>query len=468
MEIMYVKKVVSIGPSSGNFEIVKAMAEIGVDGFRINFAHGSPEEWRKYVEMIRKAESELGKPLALIGDMPGTSIRIGELKEPIVVKKGDTLKFVLGLSAEEAKVVPVPIRKFFEIIDVGDTLVMDDGKTRLQVVDRGSSYIEALALNDAVIKSRKTITISGKELDLPILSERDKSYLKFAVENDFDYIGLSYVRTPEDVEMVKEVLKRMGKDIGIISKIETRSAVKNLKGIIDVSDVVLVARGDLGMNFGLEEIHSLQKYIVEKCLEMRTPVIVATQLLESMIENPIPTRAEVVDITVAVEMGVDALMLAGETSIGKYPLEAVQWLKKISDRAEANLDKFIDKVIAKARDKLEDIREKFAKGVLELAEDLGGKLLVFSMHGNTARRISSLKPRIPVYVASPDIRVLRRLSILWGLSTIHVEAKDYEEGLRKTLEKAVSLNLLSYGELAILTYGLREPKQRIEILRVES
>jgi len=465
---MYVKKIVSIGPTSGKYEIIKAMAEVGVDGFRINFAHGTFDEWKQYVEFVRKAESELGKPLAMIGDIPGPSIRIGEVKEPIAVKKGDTIRFIFGSSVEGVKAVPVPIKKFFDVIDVGDAIVMDDGKTRLQVVDRGSGYIDTLALNDAVIKSRKTITIAGKELDLPILSERDKSYLKFAVENDLDYIGLSYVRTPEDVESVKELLKRFGRDLGIIAKIETRSAVKNLRSIVDVSDVILVARGDLGMNFGLEEIHSLQKQIVEKCLEMRTPVIVATQLLESMIENPIPTRAEVVDITVAVEMGVDALMLTGETSVGKYPLEAAQWLKRIADRAEANLDKFIDKIITKARDKLEDIREKFAKGVLELAEDLRGKLLVFSMHGNTAKRISSLKPRIPIYVASPNIGVLRKLSILWGLNTIHVEAKDYEEGLRKTLEQAVNLNLLSYGELAILTYGLREPRQHIEVLRIET
>ncbi|MEM4789358.1 MAG: pyruvate kinase, partial [Ignisphaera sp.] len=384
---MYIKKIVSLGPSSAKYEVVKAMAETGVDGFRINFAHGTPEEWKQYVEYIRRAEAELGKPLAIIGDISGPSIRIGEVKEVITVKKGDVVRFVFGaVSNGNSKSVPVPVKKFFEIIDVGDTIVMDDGRSRLQVIDRGSGYIEAVALTDSTIKSRKTLTIFSKELDLPILSEKDKTCVKFAIENDFDYIGLSYVRNSEDVESVKEMLKRYGGcNLGIIAKIETKSALKNLNNIIDASDIVLVARGDLGMNFGLEEIHNLQKYIVDKCLERRTPVIIATQLLESMIENPVPTRAEVVDVTVAVEMGVDALMLTGETSVGRYPIEAVQWLKRIVDHAEANTGKFIDKIIAKTRDKLDDIRDKFAKGVLELSEDLGAKLLVFSMYGNTAR-----------------------------------------------------------------------------------
>uniref|UniRef100_A0A7C2VCW3 Pyruvate kinase n=1 Tax=Ignisphaera aggregans TaxID=334771 RepID=A0A7C2VCW3_9CREN len=467
---MFVKKIVSIGPASGKYEIVKAMAELGVNGFRINFAHGSPEEWRQYAEFVRRAESELGRPLALIGDVQGPSIRLGEIKNPVVVKKGEVIRFVYASSTNESspKGIPVPLRRFFEFIDVGDVIVMDDGKTRMQVIDRGPGYVEATALTDSIIKSRKTLTIAGKELDIPLLSEKDKACIKFAIENDFDYIGLSYVRAPEDVESVRELLKKYGGDsLGIITKIETRSALKNLGDIVEVSDVVLVARGDLGMNFGLEEIHTLQKQVVDACLEKRTPVIVATQLLESMVENPIPTRAEVVDVTVAIEMGVDALMLTGETSVGKYPVEAVQWLKRIADHAETRISTFMDRIVSKARDRLEGMRLRFAKGVIELAEDLGAKLLVFSMYGKTARRIASLKPRVPIYVASPNIRVLRKLSILWGLNLMLVDAKSYDEGMQKTLEKAMELGHVGYGELAVLTYGLREPRQRVEILRIE-
>lgn len=466
---MFVKKVVSLGPSSSDYGIVKAMVELGVTAFRINFAHGSIDEWKQRIELVRKAEAELEVPLAILGDIAGPSIRIGDIPAPIEVKSGATVRFVYCSRSEDGKYIPIPVKRFFEIAEVGDPIVMDDGKTRLRIIDKGTNYVEAIALTDSVIKSRKTLTIQGKEMDLPIISDRDLQNIKFAVENDVDYIGLSYVRSAEDIEYVKDLLRRLGRsDIGVIAKIETKSAIKNLSDIIEVSDAVLVARGDLGMNFGLEEIHSLQKFIVDKCLERRTPVIVATQLLESMIENPVPTRAEVVDVSVAIEMGVDALMLTGETSIGKHPLEAVRWLKRISDYIETHSARFIDRVIAKTRDKLDDIRTRYAKGVLELAEDLGAKLLVFSIHGNTARRIATLKPKVPVYVASPNISVLRKLSILWGLNLLQVEAKTYDEGLQKTLEKALEKHLIDYGDLVVMTYGLKEPKQFVEILRVEA
>ncbi|MEM0371471.1 MAG: pyruvate kinase [Ignisphaera sp.] len=466
---MFVKKIASLGPSSSSYEIIRSMVEFGIDGFRINFAHGDPNEWKMRIEYVRKAEAELGKPLPIIGDIQGPSIRIGEVSNPIVLKKGDTVRFILGSTTTNPNTVPIVAKKFFDIIEVGDIIIMDDGRTRLRVVDRGSNYVDVVALTESVIKSRKTLTIQAKEIDMPILSDRDLMCIKFAVENDVDYIGLSYVRKAEDVENVRDILKRYGRgDIGIIAKIETKSAVKNLDDIVEVSDAVLVARGDLGMNFGLEEIHHLQKLVVDKCLKKRTPVIVATQLLESMIENPVPTRAEVVDVSIAIEMGVDALMLTGETSAGKYPLEAVKWLKKIVDFVESHIHKSIDEVSSRARERLEDLRLRFTKGVLELAEDIDAKLFVFSMYGNTAKRISSLRPRVPIYVASPNIHVLRKLSILWGLNLLHVEAESYEEGMQKMLEKAIESGLVSYGELAVLTYGLREPKQRVEILRIGS
>jgi pyruvate kinase len=263
-------------------------------------------------------------------------------------------------------------------------------------------------------------------------------------------------------------LKRLGgEDVGIVAKIETRSSVKNLDEIAEKADALLVARGDLGVNFGLEEVHSLQVAIVEKALELRKPVIVATQLLESMVEKPVPTRAEVVDVSTAVELGVDALMLTGETSVGKHPLEAVSWLARIVGFVEkTTLKKRLSAISERARSGAGDLGLLFAKGVLELAEDLGAKLVVFSMHGNTARRLSSLRPSIPVYVGSPSIRVLRKISVLWGVQPIRVEAQSYEEGLQKAVEKAREMGYISYGDLVVATYGLREPRQKVEILRV--
>ncbi len=469
---MFVKIIASIGPSSGNIETIYNMVKEGVHGFRINFAHGDQNEWRRYVEAVREVETKLGRPIALIGDLEGPSLRLGKLSKPIVLQKGEHIKIVYGneVSDSNENIVPMPISKFFEYIDVGDILIMDDGRTRLRVVDKGADNIEAIALTESIITSRKAVTIYGKELDLPALSDKDIGNIKFAIENDFDYIGLSYVRSSEDIDLLRDILKRAGReDIGIISKIETKSAIRNLSSILEKSDIVLVARGDLGMNFGLEEIHYHQRYIIEKALENRKPVIVATQLLESMTEKPVPTRAEVVDVSVAVEMGVDALMLTGETAVGKFPVEAVSWLNRIVVFVERHImPKIIDKISNKAREHLSALQLKFAKGVLELAEDLNAKLFVFSMYGNTARRIATLKPKIPVYVASQDIKVLRKLSILWGLLPFHINANNYEEGLQNMLSKAIDLKLISYGDLVVLTYGLKEPRQKIEILRIMS
>lgn len=467
---MFVKIIASIGPSSGNEKTINDMIRMGVNGFRINFSHGSPEEWKKYVEYIRSGESRYGRFVALIGDLQGPSLRIGIIKTPINVKKNDIVRIFLGKESDGGTqlAISMPIPRFFEYVDVGDILVMDDGRTKLRVVDKGSDYVEALALTNSTITSRKTITIQGKDIDLPPISENDMPNIKFALENDFDYIGLSYVRTVEDIALLRDILKRAGNsDINIITKVETRSAINNLDALIRESDAILVARGDLGMNFGLEEIHILQKRIVDRCLEYRKPVIVATQLLESMTENPIPTRAEVVDVSIAVEAGIDALMLTGETSVGKNPLDAVLWLKKIIEFVERNaLSRNFDTIIAKARRNLDMIQLKFAKGVLELAEDINGKLIVFSMHGNTAKRISSLRPTIPVYVGSQNVKILRKLSILWGIHPSYIESQSYEEGLKEALAKAIEQGFVNYGDYVVLTYGLREPRQRVEIQRI--
>jgi pyruvate kinase len=467
---MFVKTIVSIGPSSGDEKIIDSMVKLGVNGFRINFSHGSQEEWKKYIEFIRNAEKKYGRIVALIGDLQGPSLRIGIIKTPIAVKKNDIIKIVLGRESDGGTnfVVPMPISKFFEFVDISDILVMDDGRTKLRIVDKGSDYVEVAALNDSIITSRKTIVIQGKEVDLPSISENDMANIKFALENSFDYIGLSYVRTSEDISLLRDILKRSGNnDIGIITKIETRSAINNLNELIRESDAILVARGDLGMNFGLEEIHILQKHIIDKCLEHRKPVIVATQLLESMTEKPIPTRAEVVDVSIAIESGVDALMLTGETSIGKNPIDAVSWLIKIINFVEKNaLIKNFDYIALKARRNLDHVQLKFVKGVLELAEDINGKLIVFSMHGNTAKRVSSLRPIVPVYVGSQNTKILRKLSILWGIHPIYIESQNYEEGLQKTLTKSIEQGFVNYGDYVVLTYGLREPKQKVEIQRI--
>jgi len=454
-----VKIIASLGPSSRSYEVIREMTFYGSSGFRINFTHGDKEFWTRLVSAVREVESALGKALTLITDLKGASIRLGKFPEPLTLKAGDTIKFSINKYSAQDKVVPLPNAKVFEGLDEGDTIVMDDGRVWLRVVRAGDSEVEAVALTDAVIKPEKGLVVKNKEFDIPSISEKDLKDLEFACSVNADYIGLSYVRSAHDIYALKDHLKRLKCGAKVIAKIETRSAVENLNSIVEASDAILVARGDLGMNFGLEEIPSLQTKIVATSVKKGKPVIIATQLLESMINNPIPTRAEVVDVHNAVREGVDALMLTGETAAGKYPVEAVKWLRKIALAAESGWELKIERVGG-------PIKRRYAKGVTELAEDLNAKLIIYSMKGNTVNFISSVRPKVPFYAGVPEIKVARSINILWGVVPVIVKANDYREGLGKTYEKLKEEGAIKFGDISVLTYGLRENEQLIKIMRL--
>jgi pyruvate kinase len=335
---------------------------------------------------------------------------------------------------------------------------MDDGRVRLRVIKVSGDGVEVAALTDAVIKSRKGVVVQNKEFDLPALTKKDLGDIRFACSVGADYIGLSYVRNADNVRVLKELLREMGCDAGVVAKIETRSAVKNVEDIARVADVILVARGDLGMNFGLEEIPRIQRRIVETSLRVGKPVVVATQLLESMVENPVPTRAEVVDTYVAVSEGVDALMLTGETAAGKYPVEAVKWLHRIVSKAEASEN------IRTYREG-GPLKRRYAKGVAELAEDLNAKIIIYSSTGVTARHLASIRPNVPFYVAVPNMKVARSINILWGVNPIITPTKNHEEGLEEAFRKLIRMDEISIGDLIVMTYGMKGEEQVIKVRR---
>jgi len=450
-----VKIIASLGPSSAEPTTIEALARAGASGFRINFSHGDRGFWDKLVEGVRVAERAVGKPITLIGDLRGASVRLGDLEKEVIVRKGDAVKF--SLRPEEGS-IPLPVREVFENVEVGDLIVMDDGRSMLRVIDVGGDWFLAVAVTDAVIRSRKGLVVRGKDLGLPTLSDYDIECLRYACSKGFDYIGLSYVRRRDDVEILKSVMKEIGCSAGLIAKIETAQAVERIDDIVRAADAVLVARGDLGMNLGLERVPEAQTRIVEAALRAGTPVIVATQLLESMLTSPVPTRAEVVDVTVAVREGVDALMLTGETAIGKYPVEAVKWLARIAKAAERG-------EIRRYRD-AGNLRRRFAKGIVELAEDLGSKLLIYSFSGRLAVNASILRPRTPFYVAVGEWGLARRLAILWGIRPVVVEAGTYEEGLERAYEALIASDELRLGDLVTMAYGISGDEQIIKLRRV--
>ncbi len=455
---MHVKVIASLGPSSRDYEIIKEMVQAGASGFRINFSHGDQDFWKELINKIRRVEEELNTVLTIITDLKGSSIRLGTFPQPIRVKAGETLKLSPDTFSPEDKVIPLPERRVIEKLEEGDLIVMDDGRVRMRVVEVSGGVVKVEALTDAIIKPEKGLAVKGKEFDLPSITEKDLHDLEFACSAGVDYIGLSYVRSAKDVLALRGHMKRLECDAGIIAKIETRSAVTKLEEIVGSSDITLVARGDLGMNYSLEEIPVLQSRIVKTALRAGKPVMIATQLLESMVENPIPTRAEVMDVFNAVREGVDALMLTGETAAGRYPVEAVKWLIKIACKAEEGWFPKVERLGG-------SLKKRYAEGVAELAEDLNAKLIIYSLNGNTAKYLSSVRPRTEVYVGVPTREVGRKVNILWGLQPIIISASNYNEGLENTYSELISRGVIGLGDISILTYGLREYEQVIKVRR---
>ncbi len=443
------KIAVTLGPASWNEKLVRGFIREGVDAFRFNFAHENYEVVKRVVRLIKDVGGKLHP--ALIGDLQGPVIRIGEI-EDIPVRKGDVLYLVNSEKGDrESKLVPIPSQEAYEMIDEGDVILLESGRIALSAEEVGYDRIRCRALMDGIIKAHKTFAIKGKEIPLPALTEKDLRDVKFGVENGFDLISLSFTRDSEDVKRLREALYDMkGDDVGIVAKIETRRGVENLSEITAEADAVLVARGDLAIYFNLEEIPLIQRRIVEVTRKRGKPTIVATQLLESMIESPIPTRSEVVDVMRAVMDGVDALLLTTETAMGKYPLETVIWLKRIIKVAEERVERGSEEI------RPENIYELLAKGVVTLSNSLKARIVAFTEYGNTARRLAKFRPQLLIHAYTGNPRVARQLRICWGVEP-HLVSLNKKDPmiLSKLSEAAVKDGILSYGDIAVFTAGMR-------------
>ncbi len=460
MPATHAKIIASLGPSARDPGLVERMASLGAAGFRVNFAHGDPGLWETLVRNVRAAEERLGRPLALIGDLVGPSIRLGVLHEPVRLRPGEKAEIVLAEEAPggEEKRIPLPVPRFFEAVEEGDILVMSDGRVRLRVLEVQGERIVVEALTPAEITSRKAVVVAGKDIGLPTLTPRDLEAVRFAVSHGFDYIALSYVRDAEDLAVLRRIIRDSGGDQAVAAKIESRSAVENLEAIVEEADLVVVARGDLGMNYGLEEIPALQDHIVRTARSHGKPVVVATQILESMIENPVPTRAEATDVYVAVSQGVDALMLTGETAVGRYPLEAVKWLRRIIARAE--------QAYRPSRPRPRDPLWAYATSIAETAEAVHAKaVLAYSIHGTLPPKLAASRPSARVVLGARSPGVARRAAVLWGLEPLLLEAKDYEEGLRLLEERLCSTGDLAIGDVVVEAYRAGE-EHRVTIKRL--
>ncbi|MEM1635661.1 MAG: pyruvate kinase [Thermosphaera sp.] len=447
-----VKLIATIGPSSGDYDTIRRMIREGVSGFRINYAHGSEEVWSNYVKMVRDASSELGEPVSIIGDLPGPQVRSGEFEE-FAVKKGETLRLVHEPPSLEKGLIPVAVRELFSTLEPGDIVLYGDGEVSFRVLSVEEDSSTVIVLNDGVVKPRKKIVVQGKEVGLPMLGDKDVRILDHAVSNRLTYLALSYVRTPRDVELVRSLLKPREHSPRIIAKIETRSAYLNLNGIIESSDAVLVARGDLGLHFPLEEVPFIQKNIVSASNSLGKPSIVATQVMESMLSNPRPSRSDVVDVYNSVYDMVDAIMLTNETAVGKYPVETVKWAKRIIETAISRQEK---PSVEKYRRVGNTLVEKYANGLLLLAESLNAKILVYTRGNTVPPLISKLRPLVPVYIGSSSKTIAEALAIYYGLNPVSLEEMggdaSYEKGVEALYVSLRRKGLISIGDIVVKAY----------------
>ncbi|MEM0365852.1 MAG: pyruvate kinase [Acidilobaceae archaeon] len=429
-----IKIIATIGPSSSDSSIIAGMARAGAEAFRINMSHGSRDDWDKMVSAVSEAEDTLGYNVGLIADLEGPRIRLGDFN-PIPLSPGDNVVF----SLDPLEGIPVPHKEFFEAISEGDQILIGDGKIILIVESIDGMKAKLKTIQGGLLEPRKGIVISGKEVEAPALSVKDKISLDYIASKPFSHVMVSYTRSAEQIELVKSILRDYDRrDIKVLAKIETPTGVRRAREISQAADGIVVARGDLGMHFSLEEIPLIQRDLVNTARTQYKPVILATEFLSSMIDKPVPTRSEIVDIYEAVRLSVDALLLTGETAIGKNPVRVVQWMYRVIVKAQQGLVPERPQAIVQIY--------RLARGLVELVENLNATLVVYSKSGRFAERLASFRPTRRFYVGVPEVRVARAVRILWGSESIVVGDTTYEDGLRRTSKILEDSGLISPGE----------------------
>lgn len=458
------KIVSTLGPASANEEMIRKLYRAGVTMFRINSSHETVEIHKNTLDIIRKIEKEEKAIIPVLLDLQGPKIRIGQLEKPIQVQAGEVLKFRHQTKFEN-DIIPVDYKGIASDVRPGEKILIDDGKIQLvvQKVEKDVVYAEVLTTGE--IKARKGLNIPGGTGSIDILTERDKMFVDFALNNDIDYLGLSFVRNKEDIINLRSILEKHNSRLRIISKIEKPQALENIDEIIEHSDGIMVARGDLGIEIKTEQLPIAQKTIIKKANIARKPVIVATQMLESMIENPIPTRAETSDVANAILDGADAVMLSGETAMGKYPVEAVSTMKKIAE--DINKCPFVKKnefpkpILTKSN----AIPMSIALSISDILKNLPRTkgIIALTATGYTPALISECRPSVPIYALCSDFKICRFMQLYNSVFSIIMKEKEINidketlltlnEFLKNSLKMKVDDNAIITGSIPHLMSG---------------
>jgi len=451
------KIVCTIGPASESLEMMKKLIEAGMNVARLNFSHGDFEEHGNRIKNIRQASKELGKTVAILLDTKGPEIRIGKLKEePIELVENEYLTLTTEEILGDKDRIHVTYKNLPNDVTVGSTILIDDGLIGLTVVDIQGTEIKCRIVNGGQIKGRKGVNVPGVKISLPGITDKDAADIVFGIEQGIDFIAASFVRKASDVLEIRELLeKHNASHIQIISKIENQEGVDNLDEILEVSDGLMVARGDLGVEIPAEEVPLVQKLMIEKCNLVGKPVITATQMLDSMQRNPRPTRAEASDVANAIFDGTDAIMLSGETAAGKYPVESVRTMARIAERTEAALNyREMFQRLSKAQEV--SVTEAISQSVAKSALDLHANAIITATEsGYTARMVSKYRPQAPIIAVTPNEDVMRRMCLTWGVLPVKGEhAPSTDIMFEMAVDSALKTKVVQPGDLVVITAGV--------------
>ena len=447
------KIVATLGPSSSSPDQIRALFEAGVDVFRLNFSHGTHDDHHARFTAIRRVETATGRPIGILADLQGPKLRLGTFAEgPIELAAGARFHLDLNRQAGNEQRAPLPHPEIFEALQPGTELLLDDGRVRLEVETCGSSFADTRCLVGGTLSDRKGVNVPNAVLPLSAITEKDRADLSVALEHGADWIAFSFVQRPDDVA---EGRKLVGGRAGIMVKLEKPSAIQHLHEIIELADGLMVARGDLGVEMPPEDVPSVQKQVVHACRVAGKPVVVATQMLESMVTAPTPTRAEASDVATAVYEGADAVMLSAETAAGRYPVESVAMMNRIACRVQE--DPLYYSMLEGTRIEHEHTpSDAISTAACQVANLVDAAAIVsYTTSGATALRAARERPEAPILVLTSNLGTARRLAVLWGAHCVHTsDVKSFSDMVQKAVRIAHRERIAEIGQRVVITAGV--------------
>jgi pyruvate kinase len=465
------KIICTIGPACDSEECIRDLMGLGMDVARLNFSHGTHPEHARRIKRLRRAARSLKRTICILQDLQGPKIRTGRLKngKPVLLEPGARLTITPREVAGTAELISTDFAGLAREVEPGARVLLSDGRIELKVVAIHGNDVECEILNGGLLAEQQGINLPGAALAIPALTEKDQQDLKFGLDHGVDAVALSFVRSADDIRMAMDVMREYGKAAPLVAKLEKPQAIEHLEEILEVSAGVMIARGDLGVELPPEQVPIIQKRVIQRAAAWRRPVITATQMLESMIQNPRPTRAEASDVANAIFDGSDAVMLSGETASGKYPLETVAMMARIVLEAEGSMAQ-MPLTPRRRENQRYSVAETICESIAHAAEDLPmGAIAVFTESGNTARMLSKHRPKACIYAFSRHLEVCNRMNALWGVHPIHKDQWNSAEEMVRTAEKELlPKGIIRQGDVLGLVAGTRVTSGATNFMRLHT